>query len=57
LGGKEGMENMYEGSPEESLIGNSSEFENDARLNRESVKRFYKWDRMGKPWRPCDNLN
>jgi len=34
------VENRYEGSPEESLIGNSAEFENDARLNRETVKRF-----------------
>jgi len=31
-----------------SLIGNSAEFENDARLKREPVKRFQKWDRMGK---------
>jgi len=27
------------------LIGNGAEFENDARLNREPVKRFQKWDR------------
>ena len=38
-----------------SLIGNSAEFENDARLNREPVKRFEKWDRVGKPSRPRDN--
>jgi hypothetical protein len=31
-----------------SLIGNSAEFENDARLNREPVKKFQKWDRMAK---------
>ena len=36
------MENRYEGSLEESLIGNSAEFENNARLNREPVKRFQK---------------
>jgi len=36
-----------------SLISNSAEFENDARLNREPVKRCQKWDRMGKPRRPC----
>ena len=49
------MENMYEGSPEESLIGNSSEFENDARLNRESVKIFQELDRLEKSRRPCNN--
>jgi len=30
------------------LIGNKTEFENHGRLNRELVKRFQKWDRMGK---------
>jgi len=55
LGAKENMENIHEGSPEESLIGNSAEFENYARLNRNPVKRFQKWDRVGKPRRPCDN--
>ena len=49
------MENRYEASPEKSLIGNTAEFENDAKLNREPVKRFQKWDRIGKPRRPCDN--
>ena len=38
-------------------VGNSAEFENDSRLNREPVKRFQKWDRMGKPRWPCDNPN
>jgi len=41
-------------SRRKSLIGNSAEFENDARLNREIVMKFQKWDRMGKPSRPCD---
>jgi len=49
------MDNRYEGSPEEGLIGNSAEFENDARLNMEPVKRFRKWVRMEKPGRPYDN--
>jgi len=31
-------------SRRKSLINNSAEFENDARLNKEPVK----WDRMGK---------
>jgi len=30
------------------LIGNSAEFENDARLNREPVKIFQEWDRWKK---------
>jgi len=30
------------------LTGNSAEFENDARLNREPMKRFQEWDRMRK---------
>ena len=38
-----------------SLIAISAEFKNDARLNREPVKTFQKWDRMGKPRSPCDN--
>jgi len=43
LGAKKNIENRYEGSPRrESLRGNSAEFENDARLNREPVKRFQK---------------
>ena len=37
LGARESMENRYEGSPEESLIGNCAEFENDGRLNRDPV--------------------
>jgi hypothetical protein len=37
------------------LIGSSAEFENDAILNREPMKRFQKWDRMEKPRRLCDN--
>ena len=37
------------------FIGNGQEFENDAKLNREPVKRFQKWNRMGKPRRPRDN--
>jgi len=36
-------------SRRKSLIGNSAEFENNAKLARESVKRFQEWDRMGKP--------
>ena len=31
---------------EKSLIGNGTEFENDARLNREPMKRFHEWNRM-----------
>jgi hypothetical protein len=38
-----------------SLIGNGADCENDARLNREPVKKFQKWDRMGKPRRPHEN--
>ena len=38
LSAKESMENR----------GNSAQFEHDARLNRESVKRFQKSDRMVK---------
>ena len=30
------------------MIGNGAEFENDTRLNREPVKIFQKWDKMGK---------
>ena len=38
---QESMKNRYEGFPEErGLIDNCAEFENDARLNREPVKRF-----------------
>jgi len=50
------MENRYEGSPKElkSLLGKSAEFENDARLNSERVKRFQKWDRMRKLRIPCE---
>jgi len=45
LGARESMKNRYDDSPEEnSLIGNSAQFENDARLIREPVKRFKKWD-------------
>ena len=33
-------------SRRKSLIGNSAEFENYARLNKEPVKIFQKWDRM-----------
>ena len=33
------------------------EFENDARLNREPVKKFQKWDRMEKLRRLCDNTS
>jgi len=41
LGAKESMENKYEGSPKRmSLKGDSAEFVNDERLNREPVK-FY----------------
>jgi len=29
-------------------IGNSTEFENDERLNSDPVKRFQKWDIIGK---------
>jgi len=48
LGAAERMVNRNEGSLEEqSLIGDSTTFENDARLNREPRKRFQKWDRMG----------
>ena len=50
-GAKESIENRYE---RKRLIGNNAEFENDARLNREPVKRFQR-DRMAKPKRPCDN--
>ena len=32
-------------------------FKNYARLNREPVKIFQKWDRMGKPSRSCDNAS
>jgi len=32
-------------------VPQKKEFENDAILNRESVKRFQKWDRMRKPRR------
>jgi len=50
------MEHRYEGSPEErGLIGNSLEFHNDAKLNREPMKRCQRWDRMGTPRRACDN--
>jgi len=31
---------------EKAWIGNGAEFENDARLNKESVNRFQEWDRM-----------
>jgi hypothetical protein len=41
----------YRFSRRKSLIGNNAEFENDARFNREPVKRFQKWSTMGKPWR------
>jgi len=47
LGARESLENRYEGSTEEYLIGNSAEFENDTRLTREPVKRCQKWDRIG----------
>ena len=35
------------------MIDKNAEFENYARTNREPVKRFQKWDRMGKLRRPC----
>jgi len=38
-----------------SLIGNSAEFVNDARLNREPEKIFQNRDRIRKPRRPYDN--
>jgi len=37
------------------VLGNGTEFKNDAILNKEPVKRVQKWDRMEKPRRPCDN--
>ena len=44
LGARESMEHIYESSPEEKkLVGNSAEFENDARLNREPMKSFQEW--------------
>jgi len=47
LGSRKNIKNRCEGSPEKkSLIGNSAEFENYAILNRESVKKFQKRDRM-----------
>jgi len=42
-------------SKSKSLIGNSAEVGNVGTLTREPVKRFQKWDKMGKPRRPCDN--
>ena len=54
MGAKESIDIRYEVSPEE-LLANSAKFENGARLNREPVNRFQKWDRMEKPSRPWDN--
>ena len=37
------------------LIGDGAEFDNDVRLNRESMKRIQDWDRIGKPRKRFDN--
>ena len=44
-------------SGRKSLVGNDTEFENDATLNRDPMKRFQKWDRMGKLRRLCNDLS
>ena len=56
MGARESMENRREDSPEKkSLTGSGTEFENDAKWNREPMKRFQEWERMRKPGRPWDN--
>jgi len=43
-------------SRRKNMVGNRAENESDARLNREPVKRFQKWDRMRKPRRHVTTL-